>query len=157
MNDPTYPKRPPFFALKVIRLMVKTCVMNEYGAQVFGLVAAVVATEDSAKYRRAVTFYDSQLMPIVGAKSRDTLGRVREKAVNSGWLHYEPGRKGTPGRYWTTIPAAAEAFTDAPVDENPEEYGADSSAPVRQQPHQNPAECAVETAPEPGRNSRTSL
>ncbi|QEL14651.1 hypothetical protein [Limnoglobus roseus] len=157
MNEPSYPQRPPFFALRVIRLMVKSCVMNTHGAQVFGLIAAVAATEDSAKYKRAVTFYDSQLMPIVGANSRDTLARVREKAVKSGWLHYEPGRRATPGRYWTTIPDDAEAFTDAPVDENPDEYGAVAAATVRQEPRSNPAESAIETAAQSVRMCRTSL
>ena len=30
--------------------------------------------------------------------------RVRDKAVEAGWLHYEPGTKGRAARYWVTIP-----------------------------------------------------
>lgn len=130
MNE-SYPQRPPYFSMKFTRLLVKACVANEHGPQVFTLLATVAATEDSAKYQRAVTFYDSQLMPLIGANSQDTLARVRSRAVAAGWLAYKPGRKGVPGSYWVTIPATAEAFTDAPVDEHPEEDRAVSTAPVR--------------------------
>ncbi|QEL15620.1 hypothetical protein [Limnoglobus roseus] len=144
MTKPTYPKRPQFYALKFGRVVTKACVANELGAHVFALSVVVAMTEDAAKYQRGVTFYDSQLMPLIGAKSQDTLARVRAKAVAAGWLHYEPGRKGVPGTYWTLTPTTAGAFTDAPVDETPEELTAVSSAPVRTQAGQKSGECADE-------------
>lgn len=132
-----YPPRCQFYAMKFIRAMVDASVANEHGAQVFTLLATLAGKEDSERYRGAVTYWDSQLMPLIGANSQDTLARVRARAAQAGWLHYEPGRKGVIGRYWTIIPASAEAFTDAPVDENPEGFNGLSSAPVRTQPRHN--------------------
>ncbi len=164
---PAYPPRPAYFAMKFIRAMVKACVANEHGPQIFTLLATVAATEDSAKYLRAVTFYDSQLMPLVGAQSQDTLARIRAKAIAAGWLTYTPGRKGVPGSYYVQIPASAATFTDGPVDENPSEYVVDSSAPVRTQSRQKPipphgcghkpGECADATATQAGRMCGPSL
>ncbi|QEL17725.1 hypothetical protein [Limnoglobus roseus] len=133
MSEQNVAKRPGIRALRIIRLMTKACVANELGPQVFTLVTVIAAAEDSRKYLSEVTFYDFQLMPLIGANCQDTLARVRKRAFDAGWLTYQPGRKGVPGRYRATIPPAVEAFTDAPVDESPEEYTADSSAPVRTQ------------------------
>lgn len=157
MTETSYPTRPPFFAMKFVRQLVKRCVANEHGAQVFTLLVTVVATEDSAKYQRPVTFYDTQLMPVLGANSRDTLYRIRNRAVTSGWLRYTAGRKGVPGTYWVTIPDGADGFTDAPVDENPEELRADSVADLQQKAGRKPAESATESRQKAGRISHTSL
>jgi hypothetical protein len=112
-----YPKRPQYFAMRVIRLLGKTCAAQEMGATGVLLVSWVAVTEDAAGYRRPVTFFDGQLMPIVGVDSQKTLARARTKAVEAGWLVYEPGCKGRAGLYCVAIPAHVKSLDDAPSDE----------------------------------------
>jgi len=113
----TYPKRPSHFALKAIRAMVKTCVANEHGSEVMALLTVVVSTEDAAHYRRPVTFHGGQLMPLIGVMSETTFKRVRQRAVDSGWLVYVPGAKRKPASYFVTIPRHAQGLDDKPTDE----------------------------------------
>ena len=117
-----YPKRPAFFANKFIRLIGKVCLANEVGADVCWLLTNVVSVEDAKSYRGAVTFFNEQLMPLIGVKNVPALIRVRSRAVDSGWLHYTPGGKGVAGRYWVTVPAEFQGMDDTPGDENPAEY-----------------------------------
>jgi hypothetical protein len=127
-NEETYPKRPKFFALKFIRLMGKACVANELGADVYCLLATIATTEDARGYRSPVTYFNEQLMPIVGLGSVDSLDRVRARAIENGWLHYEKGARRTPGKYWVIVPDHIEGWDDGPTDEQQGEY---SSAFVR--------------------------
>ena len=124
MTDKYPQDRKAYFAQKVTRLLVKTCAAQEMGQTAALLVITVAATEDAARYRRAVTFYNDQLIPLVGVKKWHTLDRARRSAIEAGWLHYEAppsgGRK--PGRYWVTIPSYAEGLEDSPVDESGEEW-----------------------------------
>lgn len=113
--------RTKFYANQVIRLLGKTCAANDIGLAAVWLVTQIVMTEDAAKYRRAVTFYDGQLMQIVGVNSQKTLALARNKAVEAGWLAYEPGFKGKAGQYFVTIPQAALDIDDHPMDEGSEE------------------------------------
>lgn len=117
MSQVTYPKRPSHFALKAIRAMVKTCVANEHGSEVMALLTVVVSTEDAAHYRRPVTFHGGQLMPLIGVMSETTFKRVRQRAVDSGWLVYVPGAKRKPASYFVTIPRHAQGLDDKPTDE----------------------------------------
>lgn len=113
-----YPKREgTHFAHRALRLLVKTAAAQEIGPTAVALVMTVAMTEDSARYRRAVTFYNDQLLPLVGVTKWDSLDRARRKAVAAGWLHYENRGKRLPGLYWVTIPATAEGIGDGPVDE----------------------------------------
>lgn len=107
-----YPKREQFFAHKAMRLMIRTCLMNEIGHAAFSLLSVIALTEDCARYRRPVTWYDEQLIPVAGFKTYKTLKTARDKAVKSGWLHYEHGAKSVPGRYWIIIPAHAQNIED---------------------------------------------
>jgi hypothetical protein len=129
-----YPTRPKVFALKFVRLMIKKCVANDLGPQTFTLLAVVAATEDARGYTDAVSFFNEQLMPLVGAGSVDTLDRIRRKAVEAEWLSYAPGTKGKPGRYYVRVPDRHRGTDDAPTDEDPEpgflRTGADESAEV---------------------------
>jgi hypothetical protein len=77
----------------------------------------VAHTEDASHYRRGVTFFDGQLMQIVGIASWRALDRARKVAVAGGWLHYEPGGKGRAGVYWTLVPARAAGLDDLATDE----------------------------------------
>lgn len=144
MGSPvSYPKRPSHFALKAVRAMVKTCVANEFGPEVFSLVTVIAATEDAAHYRRPVTFHGGQLMPLIGVTSETTFKRVRQRAVESGWLVYIPGAKRKPASYFVTIPNSAQGLDDKPSDEGEESgfspdsgshSGPNSGPPVTQNP-----------------------
>jgi hypothetical protein len=138
---PTYPKRPAFFALKAIRAAVKTCVANEHGQDVFCLLCVIASTEDASHYRRPVTYYSGQLMPLIGTLSDSTFKRVRQRAVDSGWLVYIPGAKRKPASYFVTIPPQAQGLDDLPTDEGDEwsgeddcDSGSDSGSPVTHNP-----------------------
>ena len=160
-----YPKRPGFFAYRFCRLMAKVCLANEVGPNVCWLLTTIAMTEDAKGYRDSVTFFNEQLMAVTGFNSPDALDRCRKKAIESGWLHYLPGRKGIAGRYWVLIPDRFRTFDDAPSDENPGKYfreNADTnrndSAKMRTQtdipPYQsgdNPEESAETTRKQPGR------
>ena len=108
-----YPQRPKYWANRVIRKMNKSCAANEIGPEGFTLVSTIAMTEDAKRYLAAVTFFNGQLMPITGLRSESRLDRTRKRCIETGWLHYEPGTKSTPGRYWTLIPEHAEPFSDA--------------------------------------------
>ncbi len=116
-----YPKREKFFAMKVGRLLLKSCAANEIGPDGCWLVKIIALTEDAAKYRRAVTYYDDQLSAVLGV-SRQSLVRVRRRVVEHGWLNYSPGRKRVPGRYFVTVPNLAKGLPDTPTDEGDESY-----------------------------------
>jgi len=114
-----YPQRGSHFAHKFTRTLVKVCLCQELGTGAFALLTTISHTEDAARYRRAVTFYNSQLMMILGM-SLGQLVRAREKSIESGWLHYIPGGKSKAGTYWVTIPEHAQDLGDHPTDEGGE-------------------------------------
>lgn len=118
----TYKRRPPFFANRFCRLLTKVCLANQIGPEACFLLVTVAMTEDAKSYRSGVTFWNEQLFPLVGLSNVKALSRVRDKAVEAGWLHYEPGGKGRPGVYWVTIPDDYTGMDDKPADENREEY-----------------------------------
>jgi hypothetical protein len=123
---------------------MKTCAANIIGTDACYLLCLIAHTEDSRRYKPpGVTFWNSQLVPITGFGSVDKLHRVRAHAVASGWLHYQPGRRGRAGLYWVEIPPALQDVGDGPIiDEETaglcrtgaEQSGALCSAPVRNNP-----------------------
>lgn len=117
-----YPRRRPFFANRFCRLMTKVCLANQIGPESCFLLMTVAMTEDAKSYRSGVTYWNEQLYPLVGLSNVKALSRVRDKAVEAGWLHYEPGGKGRPGVYWVTIPSEFVGMDDNPADENMAEY-----------------------------------
>jgi hypothetical protein len=139
-----YPKRPPYFAHRFCRLLMKTCAANIIGTDGCYLLCLIAHTEDSRRYKPpGVTFWNEQLVPITGFGSVDKLHRVRAHAVAAGWLHYEPGRKGRAALYWVTIPPALQDVGDGPIiDEesailcrtHAEQSAPVCSAPVRKNP-----------------------
>lgn len=133
-----YPSRPQYFAYKLIRQMVKACAAQDIGPLGFALVSTIVTTEDAAGYKRAVTFYDAQLMMILGAENQKKLAAARNKAIAAGWIAYEHGRRGVPGRYFGTIPDAANTVDDAPSDEGEADTG--NQTGTRTEPERNKTE-----------------
>lgn len=124
----TYPRRRPFFANRFCRLMTKVCLANQVGPEACFLLMTIAMTEDAKSYRGAVTFWNEQLIPLVGVNSVKSLIRIRNKAIEAGWLHYEQGGKGVVGRYWVEVPKEYEGMDDVPVDENVAEYQSVSHA-----------------------------
>ena len=77
---PTYPRnRPKFFAYRYTRLLVKTCAMQEIGHIAFALCVAIVHTEDAKRYKGPVTFFNGQLMPIIGVRRWESLDAARDR------------------------------------------------------------------------------
>lgn len=117
---PQYPtNRPPFFSQRYIRLLSKTCAAQEIGTNAALLCTVVAAQEDAKRYSGPVTFYNNQLLPIIGASKWETLDRARQSAVKGQWLHYEapPSGERRAGLYWVTIPDEFNGTTDGACDE----------------------------------------
>jgi len=107
---PKYPQRPAFYAHRYCRLLFLTRAASEIGPEA-GLICIDVAhTEDATRYTGPVRFYAQDLAARCGV-SVSTMERARKRAVDAGWLHYEPGAKRRPATYWTTIP---EQVRDVP-------------------------------------------
>src|SRR5690606_34603598 len=116
-----YPKREQFFAQRFIRLLSKTCAAQEIGVDAVWLLTVIASQEDAARYKRAVTFYNDQLRSICGFGTWRRLDNARKRAMESGWLHYEPcdAGKRRAGRYWVSIPSFAEDLDDSAISEPP--------------------------------------
>lgn len=112
-----YPERESHFAHKLTRLLWRTCAAHEIGLPAAFLVIQIAHTEDAKRYSGPVTYWNDQLQSLMGL-SWDQLNRIRKKAVEDGWLHYEPGRKGKAGKYWSTVPSRYDMLPDGPVDED---------------------------------------
>lgn len=117
-TEPTgYPKREPFFAHRFCRLLTKSAAAQELGPETCWMLTVISHQEDVKRYRGAVTFYNGQLMPLCGFDSENRLNRARQRAIDAGWLHYEPGLKRHPGRYWVILPLYLDDLPDTPCDE----------------------------------------
>ena len=116
-----YTPHPRYWAMKLIRLLTKSCAANDVGPVGFALLTVIATTEDAAWYRRAVTYFDGQLAPLIGVASLKSLAAARKKCVDAGWLHYEPGGKGRAARYWCLVPQNADGMDDHPTDEGGED------------------------------------
>lgn len=137
MTGANYPSRDRFFSHRFVRLLTKACVAQDIGPTGVWLLAVIAHQEDAACYRRAVTFWDGQLMPILGVTDQKTLASARRKAVDSGWLHYEAGRKGIPGRYWVMVPSHAEDLDDLSSDEGPKIFTGKNGVQIGSQTEAN--------------------
>jgi hypothetical protein len=111
-----YPKKDSHFAHRTIRLMHKASVASVIGRDAFCLVTVILHTEDAARYRGPVNFYNSQLMETLGFSKWDSFNRARQRAVDSGWLVYEGDGKRSPGRYFVTIPHGYGMIDDGVIE-----------------------------------------
>lgn len=105
MSAGGYPKRSTHFAHKLVRLMLHSCAAQEIGPDGFLVVTAIAHAEDAKRYSGPVTYWNEQLLPILGFGSWGQLDRARKRAIEAGWLHYECGGKGKVGKYWATVPS----------------------------------------------------
>ena len=100
-----YPKRPSYFANKFCRLLMEFDVASDIGPAGCWLLTIIVMAEDRLRYSKPVKKWNANLMRELGDIDKRTLRKLRQKAIDSGWLHYEY-EKGSRkhGRYWVTIP-----------------------------------------------------
>jgi hypothetical protein len=114
----TAPRRRAFFGQQIVRLLTKTCVANDLGAHAFTLLAVVAAQQDAAG-GRPVSYYNEQLMPLVGIRKWDTLAAVRKACIDAGWLQYTAPPTGArkPGVYAVVIPERHAHLSDSRCDE----------------------------------------
>lgn len=96
-----YPVRPQMYALKYLRWLIESGTSLEAGPEVFSLLAAVVMQEDRLFCVRAVDFFNEQLCTSSGLATVPRLRRARDRAVLLGLLHYTPGAKRRPAKYFT--------------------------------------------------------
>ncbi len=127
-----YPKRPPHFAHRFVRLMMKAVAAQEVGTEGFALLTAIAMTEDAKRYRGPVVFFNQPLMGVCGFTSEKVFFRVRQKCVDSGWLVWIHGKKGVAARYWVVIPDQFREVQDGPVDEVPSNPETDSGVITEQ-------------------------
>ena len=113
----TYPRRPSHFAHKFCRILMRCCVAQDIGPDAAYMLTQIVHTEDAAHYRRPIRFFNDQLVAACGFANVKALQRSRDKAVASGWLHYEEGARSRPAIYWVMIPAWAADVDSGPMDE----------------------------------------
>lgn len=121
-----YPKREAYFSHRFCRLLAKTTAAQSIGAEACWMLTIIAQTEDAKRYSAPVLFWNEQLMAVCGFGGRGRLVRARGKAIEAGWLHYEPGSKSKAGKYWVEIPPQFANLPDSAIDENPTEYAADS-------------------------------
>jgi len=105
-----YPRREKFHAMKVTRLLLKSCAAQSIGRDACLLVAYIASTEDAARYQYAVTYWNQQLDAVLGFDHPRQLWNARKRAVESGWLRYKRDSNRAVGRYWTLIPEHVEKF-----------------------------------------------
>ena len=116
----TYPARPQYFAHRFIRLMTKSALAMEIGSEGAWLLSIIAMQEDSCRYSKAVSFWNSQLTVLLGFRNdhEARMRRIRQRCVDAGWLNYEPGGRTHPGHYFVTIPTHLIQIEDGPCDES---------------------------------------
>lgn len=113
-----YPTRPGYFAAKYCRLLTKSAAAMEIGPEVCWMLTIIVHQEDSARYKKPINYWNEQLQALCGFGSRKRLVTARNKAIEAGWLHYEPGSKRKPGIYWVTLPTGLSIGDSGSCDES---------------------------------------
>lgn len=121
-----YPKRDAFFAHRFVRILAKSCAAQDIGQSACLLLCYIAHTEDAVRYRCPVKFWNEQLMSTMGFKSPKQLTTARDKAIESGWLHYERAGNREVGRYWVLIPKHFEDMPDTAIESIHSEFGTNS-------------------------------
>ena len=119
-GDNTYPKRLPYFACKFVRRMSAVRLANDIGAEACWLLSFIAATEDAKGSRAPVAFWNDDLATRAGL-SLSGMKRARDRAIEAGWLAYEPGAKGRAAKYHVLVPDWAANLDDGAGDETPGE------------------------------------
>jgi hypothetical protein len=134
----TYPKRPAHFDPRFQQALIDRAAANTIGPAGCWLLTVIVNMEDRKRYEGPAAFWSHQLTTLLGV-SEDSLGRIRKRCVESGWLHYEPGAKAKAARYWVTVPGEA----------TPPQVAEESMGPTRKMRPQVAEESAGESRENP--------
>ena len=113
---PDYPKRPPFYAHKFVRLLTKSCATQDIGRDACLLLCYIAHQEDAVHYRKPVKFWNVNLMHVMGFNSPKQLNNCREAAIKGGWLVYWRGGNRELGEYFVTVPPHVESLTDTAIE-----------------------------------------
>lgn len=112
----SYPKREAYFAHRFVRLLHKSCSIQEVGLDGFALLVIIAHTEDAIRYKGPVGFWNQTLLETLGLSKWDQLAKARQKCIDKGWLQYHGDGKRTPGQYFVTIPDQYLQIDDGPID-----------------------------------------
>lgn len=153
-----YQQRPPFFAVRFMRLLAKSAAAMHIGPDGCYLLCLIVGQEDACRYTRPVNFWNHQLATLMGLRGADehALRRVRDRCIRAGWLQYRAGNKRQSAAYFVTIPAAVSSLPDGTCDESPQEYRSNTAAisqEERQESGENPAGIRRESGENPAPSS----
>jgi hypothetical protein len=112
-----YPANRLGWLHKFCSLLVRAEVAREIGRDAMLLILAIAVQEDALKYGSAPIFFDSELQRLTGIRSLKQLGRIRQKAVDAGWLSVVRSRDGDQNvaQYWTLIPQRLNVFDNPAV------------------------------------------
>ena len=114
----TYPKRPSHLRHKYCRLLARTAAAQDIGVPSAWMCTVIAHLEDVQRYRTPISFWNNQLMLVLGTRRPDTFREWRSKAVEAGWLHYENRGPRRPGLYWVTIPPQFRDIPDGCFDDS---------------------------------------
>lgn len=117
----SYPKRPQMFAMKFCRQLSKRAAAMHIGADGCWLLTVIAMQEDASHYEVAPQYYDIQLADRCGWH-RTKVDRVRQKCIDAGYLHYEPGPHRGTSTYWVLLPSRTLP------DDEPTSHGATQGA-----------------------------
>ena len=104
--QPSYPKRPQYFAMKFLRILFQSGAAKSIGRDGIALLTTTVVMEDQKPYREPADYWGSQLQSDLGCNDK-TLKRIRDELIKSGWLKFQSGIRGSrrrPSIYWVDIP-----------------------------------------------------
>jgi hypothetical protein len=101
-------RRPPFFAVKFIRIASSECdIAADYGAEAMLLLSIVAIREDAARYTGPVSISEYNLARLTGCRNESQLKRVRKLLIDTGWLGWVYGEnKRTRASYFVKVPPA---------------------------------------------------
>lgn len=148
MAKEKYPKRGAFFCSRFTRMLFRVCAPNDIGHEACLLLIHIAHTEDSKQYRAPVTFWNFQLESVMHI-SRYQLIRIRKKAIEAGWLHYEREAKRSVGKYWVKIPEQFKGMRETVLGENFEAFEEVNVAQVQHEMSHEPHMNRTSTAHEP--------
>lgn len=92
------------FAMKFCRQLSKRAAAMHIGADGCWLLTVIAMQEDASHYEVAPQYYDIQLADRCGWH-RTKVDRVRQKCIEAGYLHYEPGPHRGTSTYWVILPS----------------------------------------------------
>jgi hypothetical protein len=98
-------------------LLNRAEVARQIGRDAMLLILAIAVQEDALKYCSAPIFFDSELQRLTGIRSLKHLDRIRQKAIDAGWLVVARSPDGDPmvAQYWTLIPKRLNVFDNPAV------------------------------------------